>query len=68
MFRWHRPLGVVSIVYESRDTSYTRSLGFGELLPELSEDEKEALGERIEDAIQSEVKNALTQRERSLNE
>jgi len=39
----------------------------GELLPELTEDEKEALGERIEDAIENEVKNTLTQREREVN-
>jgi len=39
----------------------------GELLPELSEDEKEELGERIEDAIENEVKNTLTQREREVN-
>lgn len=39
----------------------------GQLLPELSEDEKEALGERIEDAIENEVKNTLTQREREVN-
>jgi Trp operon repressor len=39
----------------------------GELLPELSADEREALGERIEAAIEDEVKKTLTQRQREVN-
>lgn len=38
-----------------------------ELLPELSEDERRALGDNIENAIQDQVKNTLTQREREVD-
>jgi FixJ family two-component response regulator len=39
----------------------------GELLPELSAEERQVLGERIEDVVENEVKNTLTQREREVN-